>query len=100
MRMVSWLWKGGNGDDENEEDLKKKGFDPEALDVGVAVEETITDFSKDYEGFISPSPEQFSYMLKNYKYAVTYRDFFRTKTNTGTNWPTPKADVTAETKLK
>jgi hypothetical protein len=67
MRMVSWLWKGSNGDEENEEELKKKGFDPQNLDVGIAVEETITDFSKDYEGFISPSLEEIKGMLASYK---------------------------------
>lgn len=67
MRMVSWLWKGSNGDEENEDDLKKKGFDPEKLEVGVAAEETITDFSKDYTGWIAPSAEEINGMLASYK---------------------------------
>jgi hypothetical protein len=33
MKMVSWMWKGSSkeADEVNEEDLKKKGFDPEGL---------------------------------------------------------------------
>lgn len=38
MRMVSWLWKGTTADEDNEEELKKKGFDPQNLEVGVAAE--------------------------------------------------------------
>ncbi len=47
--MVSWMWKGSSKDDDiNEEELKKKGFDPEAVEVEEVREEPICDFDKDY----------------------------------------------------
>lgn len=35
MKMVSWMWKGSSKevDDVNEDELKKKGFDPEGLEI-------------------------------------------------------------------
>ena len=42
--MVNWMWKSNSKqaskeeDEVNEEDLKKKGFDPESLEIGEAKE--------------------------------------------------------------
>ena len=44
--MVSWMWKGSSKDDEevDEEELKKKGFNPVGLEIDEAKEEPIMDF--------------------------------------------------------
>lgn len=60
--MVNWMWKKkGNKEEEevNEEELKKKGFNPEGLEVEeVAEDQILTNFDRDYDGFISPQPEE------------------------------------------
>lgn len=62
MKMVNWMWKKkGNKEEEevNEEELKKKGFNPEGLEVEeVAEDQILTNFDRDYDGFISPQPEE------------------------------------------
>lgn len=95
--MVSWLWKGGSADEENEEELKKKGFDPQNLEVGIAAEEAITDFSKDYEGWISPDRAELRQLLLNYKYARPDAGFSRMSKSRDTNWRTRRADAAVET---
>ena len=43
----------------NEEELKKKGFNPEGLEVEeVAEDQILNNFDRDYEGFISPTPQE------------------------------------------
>ena len=58
--MMSWLWKKGNKQEEevDEEELKKKGFNPEGLEVEeVPDTQILNNFDKDYQGFITPAPE-------------------------------------------
>lgn len=98
--MVSWLWKGGSADDDNEEDLKKKGFDPQSLEVGVAAEEAITDFSKDYEGWLSPTREELAALLANYKYPAVDAGSSATTRSIGTSWPTPREAGAAATRAR
>lgn len=61
MKMVSWLWKKNDKKEEEEVDedqLKKKGFNPEGLEVEeVAEQQLVNNFDRDYEGCISPTPE-------------------------------------------
>ena len=61
MKMVSWLWKKGDKKEEeevNEEELKKKGFSPEEVEIEEVEQDKLLNFDKDYEGFISPTPEE------------------------------------------
>ncbi|MCB0368405.1 MAG: hypothetical protein KDD45_02940 [Bdellovibrionales bacterium] len=71
MKMVNWLWKKKESKEEedvNEEELKKKGFNPEGLEVEeVAEDQIINTFDKDYEGFISPSPQEAQELVAAFK---------------------------------
>ena len=60
--MVNWFWKKKQStkeeEDVNDQELKKKGFNPEGLEVEeVAEDQILNNFDKDYQGFISPSPQ-------------------------------------------
>ena len=73
--MVNWLWKKGGDkkdppkeeEEVDEEDLKKKGFNPEGLDIEPVKEEEILDFDHDYEGFITPTPEEAQQLIGTFK---------------------------------
>ena len=69
--MLKWLWK-SKGEEPNEEDLKKQGFDPEHTKTSDANDEPIVDFSKDYEDFITTTPQDILSMLENYKCTTEY----------------------------
>lgn len=62
MKMVSWMWKKSTPkeapkeeEEVDEQELKKKGFNPEGLEIEEAKQQPIIDFDKDYEGFIDCS---------------------------------------------
>ena len=69
--MVSWLWKKGDKKEEEEVDedqLKKKGFNPEGLEVEeLQDQQLINNFEKDYEGFIQPTPEEAQQIISAFK---------------------------------
>lgn len=70
--MVNWFWKKKDTmkeeEDANEEDLKKKGFNPEGLEVEEVAEEQILDnFDNDYIGFISPTPQETAEIVSAFK---------------------------------
>lgn len=71
MKMVSWLWKKGDKKEEQEVDqdeLKKKGFNPEGLEVEeIAAQQFISNFDKDYEGCITPTPEEAQQLVSSFK---------------------------------
>ena len=72
MKMVNWLWKKGGKEakeeeEVDEEDLKKKGFNPEGLDIEPVKEEEILDFDHDYEGFITPTPQEAQQLISTFK---------------------------------
>lgn len=70
--MVSWLWKKGDKKEEEEVDedqLKKKGFNPEGLEVEeLQDQQLINNFEKDYEGFIQPTPEEAQQIISAFKF--------------------------------
>lgn len=69
--MVNWLWKKKEVKEEEEvgeEELKKKGFNPEGLEVEeVNEEEIVNDFDHDYDGFITPTPEEAQELTSAFK---------------------------------
>ena len=82
MKMVNWLWKkgstkeGGKEEEEvDEEDLKKKGFNPEGLEIEPVKEEEILDFDHDYEGFITPTVEEANQIISTFKYPSVHQIF-------------------------
>jgi hypothetical protein len=58
--MVNWPWSKNEKKEEeevNDDELQKKGFNPESLDVSeIGEKQFVTNFDKYYEGCISPSP--------------------------------------------
>ena len=83
--MLKWFWK-SKDDDPTEDDLKKQGFNPEATKTSDSKDEPIMDFSKDYEGFLTASPEQILEILNSYECNPPPTQTSQTNNNTGTRW--------------
>lgn len=102
--MVSWLWKKGDKKEEEEVDedqLKKKGFNPQGLEVeDVQDQQLLSNFDKDYEGFISPSPEEAQQIINAFKLVTPHLDSSPTMTNIATNTRTPREARSALTRFK
>jgi len=85
----------------NEEELKKKGFNPEGLEVEEVGEDQIMNtFDKDYEGFISPSPPETQELISAFKYASRNKGSSPTTTSIDTKMRTPREANCAPTRSK
>lgn len=102
--MVSWLWKKGDKKEQqevDEDELKKKGFNPEGLDVEeLQDQQLLNNFEKDYEGFITPTPEETQQIITAFKCFFPYVDTSPTTRNIVTNTPITKVAKFAQTKFK
>lgn len=91
MKMVNWLWKKSDKKEEeevDEDELKKKGFNPEGLDVeDVQDQQLLSNFDKDYEGFICPTPEEAQQIINAFKCPISDSGSSRTTTSIGTSMP-------------
>jgi hypothetical protein len=74
MKMVNWLWKKGGSKDAkeeeevDEEELKKKGFNPEGLEVEEVKDSEFFNYDKDFQEFIAPTPEEAQQVVAAFKY--------------------------------
>lgn len=72
MKLVNWFLNRGDKKEEeevDEDELKKKGFNPEGLEVEeVCEEQMVKDFDRDYEGCISPTKEQTLQIINTFKF--------------------------------
>jgi hypothetical protein len=101
--MVSWLWKKNGKEEEevDEDELKKKGFNPEGLEIEEMKEdELLKNFDKDYEGFICPPYQEALDIIASYKYNHIHQDFFPTTTNIDMNSHIKMVEKFAEIQLK
>lgn len=53
----------------DEEELKKKGFNPEGLEIEEVRESEFFNYDKDFQEFITPTPEEAQQLVSAFKYA-------------------------------
>ncbi len=52
----------------DEEELKKKGFNPEGLEVEEVKDSEFFNYDKDFQEFITPTPEEAQQLVTAFKY--------------------------------
>ena len=95
MKMVNWLWKKNpkqpkEEQEVDEEELKKKGFNPEGIEVEQVKESDCVNYDSDFQDFISPAPEEAQQIIAAFKQHCFHSDSSRTTRSIAMIWPTPR----------